>query len=73
MVSTQYLYRGSIFDLNLLGKFNLDLHINFGKHFSIFGGPSFNAYYTDQKIDVPGYKSSLPKEGFKTFKVTSQT
>jgi hypothetical protein len=72
-VSTQYLYRGSIFDLNLLGRFNLDLHINFGKHFSIFGGPSFNAYYTDQQIDVPGYKSSLPKEGFKTFKVTSQT
>ena len=72
-LSAQYLYRGNIFDLNLLGKFNLDLHLNFGKHFSIFGGPSFNAYYTNQQIAVPGYKSVLPKEGFKTFKVTSQT
>ena len=72
-LSAQYLYRGNIFDLNLLGKFNLDLHLNFGKHFSIFGGPSFNAYYTDQQIAVPGYKSVLPKEGFKTFKLTSQT
>jgi hypothetical protein len=72
-LSAQYLYRGNIFDLNLLGKFNLDLHLNFGKHFSIFGGPSFNAYYTNQQIAVPGYKSDLPKEGFKTFKVTSQT
>jgi len=72
-LSAQYLYRGNIFDLNLLGKFNLDLHLNFGKHFSIFGGPSFNACYTNQQIAVPGYKSVLPKEGFKTFKVTSQT
>ncbi|HLL43884.1 MAG TPA: hypothetical protein VK369_12140, partial [Segetibacter sp.] len=72
-LSAQYLYRGNIFDLNLLGKFNLDLHLNFGKHFSIFGGPSFNAYNTNQQIAVPGYKSVLPKEGFKTFKVTSQT
>jgi hypothetical protein len=72
-LSTQYLYRGNIFDLNLLGKFNLDLHKNFGKHFSIFAGPSFNAYYTEQQIAVAGYKSVLPKEGFKTFKLTSQT
>jgi hypothetical protein len=72
-LSAQYLYRGNIFDLSLLGKFNLDLHVNFGKHFSIFGGPSFNAYYTDPQIAVPGYKSALPKEGYKTFKLASQT
>jgi hypothetical protein len=72
-LSSQYVYLGSFNDFNLLNKFQLDLHLNFGKHFSIFGGPSVNAYYSDQSVAVPGYKTFLPKENHHTFKVTNKS
>lgn len=70
-LSSQYVYLGSFQNFNLLNKFQLDLHLNFGKHFSIFGGPSVNAYYSDQSVPVPGYKTFLPKENHHTFKVSN--
>jgi hypothetical protein len=72
-LSAQYVYLGDIFNVNILSRFNLDLHINAGKHFSIFGGPSFNAFYKEQKIAVPGYKFMLPKESTNTFNLGSAT
>ncbi|TDH29051.1 hypothetical protein EXU57_02965 [Segetibacter sp. 3557_3] len=68
-VSAQYVYLGSFRKFNLLNKFNLDLHVNLGKHLSIFGGPSFSAYYKEQHLPVPGYKSTLPAATYHTFRV----
>jgi hypothetical protein len=66
-VTSQYMYLGSYDHLNLLNKAHLNLNLKFGKYFSIFGGPSFAAYYTDQTTAVSGYKLNLLPTGYKTF------
>ena len=63
-VTAQYLYLGSWEYLNLLNKFNLLLTIKFGKHFSIYAGPSYSVYISDQKHSIPGYKSNIPFDSF---------
>lgn len=67
--TSQYVYLGSFTTFNLLNKFNLDLHLNIGKHLSVFGGPSFSAYYKEKHLPIPGYKSTLPKSTYNTFRV----
>jgi hypothetical protein len=67
-VSANYLYLGSWDYLNLLNKFNLNLNIRLGKYVSIFGGPSFNVYYSQQPVSIVGYKPPMPpSSGFKDF------
>jgi hypothetical protein len=66
-ISGNYLYLGSWDYWNILSKFNLNLNIRLGKYVSIFGGPSFNVYYTDQHIPIHGYKPPLPPAGFNDF------
>ncbi len=58
-LTMQYLYLGSWDDLNLLGKANLNVNIRLSRHVSIFAGPSFNAYYSDQTAAVPDFKSEI--------------
>lgn len=70
-LTAQYLYLGNIFDANLLNKFQLDFHLNLGKHFSIFGGPSFSAWYSNQEFAIPGYQSVLPEENYKTHRIAN--
>jgi hypothetical protein len=59
-ITSQYLHLGSWDHLNLLNKANLNFNIRFGKHLSIFGGPSFNVYYTNQTLPVADYKFDIP-------------
>jgi hypothetical protein len=66
-LSTQYLYLGSWDYLNLLNRFALNLHFRFSKHFAIYGGASFNAYYSDQTTTKPGYAGKIPANGFAQF------
>ena len=68
-LTSQYLYLGNWENLNLLNKLHLNLNIKFGKYFSIFGGPSFAAYYTDQQKAVIGYRFQVPPPSYKTFEV----
>jgi hypothetical protein len=58
-LACQYIYQGSWNYTNLLSKLSLDLHLNLGKHFSLFGGPALNVFYSDQVTTVPGYKTGL--------------
>ncbi len=58
-LTTQYLYLGSWDHLNLLGRATLNFNLKFGRHFAIFGGPAFNAYYTDQPSAVTDYKFDI--------------
>lgn len=63
-VTSQYLYLGTWEYLNLLNKFNLLLTVRFGKYFSVYAGPSYSVYISDQTAGVPGYKSNIPFDSF---------
>ncbi|MHA4843435.1 STN and carboxypeptidase regulatory-like domain-containing protein [Flavitalea antarctica] len=65
-ITSQYLYLGSWEHLNLLNKANLNLNVRFGKHFSIFAGPAFNVYYSNQPSSVPDFKFEVgPSKTYK--------
>jgi hypothetical protein len=66
-LASQYLYLGSWDYLNLLNKFRLNVDIKLGKYVSIFGGPVFNVYYSDQLVEIPGYKAPVPPSGYNSF------
>jgi hypothetical protein len=66
-LASQYLYLGSWDYLNLLNKFRLNVDIKLGKYVSIFGGPVFNVYYSDQLVKIPGYKAPVPPSGYNSF------
>jgi hypothetical protein len=68
-LSSQYLYLGSWDHLNLLNKLHLQLNIKFGKRFSIFAGPSFAAYYSEQTSAIAGYKYNLLPADYKSFEL----
>ena len=68
-LSAQYLYLGTWDHLNLLNKLHLQFNIKFGKGFSIFGGPSFAVYYSDQQAAVAGYKYDILTSGYRSFEV----
>jgi hypothetical protein len=61
-ITSQYLYQGSWDYTNLLNKFTLNLNLRVNKFVSIFGGPSFNVFYSDQTEPVDGYKYSLAED-----------
>jgi hypothetical protein len=69
-VTAQHLYLGSWDYANILSKFRLNLNIKLGKTFSLFGGPVFNAYYTEQDVHFKGYRSSIPPSGYKVYKIS---
>ena len=70
-ISSQYVYLGYFKDYNSLNRINLDFHVNFGKHLSIFAGPALSGYYQETKNPFPGYKSDLPKTSSNTFKISN--
>ncbi len=64
-LTSQYLYLGSWDYLNLLNRFSLNLHFRISRNFAIYGGPSFNAYYSDQTVSKPGWATNIPANGYK--------
>lgn len=66
-ISGNYLYLGSWDYLNLLSKFNLNLNVKLGKYVALFGGPSFNVYYSQQPVNIIDYKPPMPPPGFNDF------
>ncbi|MBX3256479.1 MAG: STN domain-containing protein [Chitinophagaceae bacterium] len=55
-LSSSFAYLGNWDHSNILNRFNLQCNFNLGKKFSVFAGPSFTLYYSDQKTAVDGYK-----------------
>lgn len=72
-ITSQYLHLGSWDHLNLLNKFNLNFHINLFRGVQLFGGPSFNAYYSNQTAKVDGYKFDIPYTSQNRFKLLDKT
>ena len=68
-LSSQYLYLGVWDHLNLLNKLHLQLNLKFGKRFSIFGGPSFAVYYSDQPAAISGYKYTILPSSYHNFRL----
>jgi hypothetical protein len=68
-LTSQYVYLGTWKYMNLLSKFHPQLNIKFGKHFSIFGGPSFTVYFTEQPSAIAGYKFNILPASYKSFEL----
>ncbi|RYZ21721.1 MAG: hypothetical protein EOO16_11885 [Chitinophagaceae bacterium] len=62
-LSAQHLYLGSWDYANILGRGRLLLSLQLHKYFGIFGGPSYNVYYSRQPFDVAGYRSAAAPGG----------
>lgn len=66
-ITAQYMYLGSWHYVNLLSKVHLQLNFRINKYVSIFGGPSFASYYSDQPMQVHAYKFDLPSSNYRVF------
>jgi len=60
-------YNGDWDHLNQMGKFTTSINFRVNKWISIFAGPSFAAYFSNQSAAVPGYQFPLPSEHYHTF------
>ncbi|WP_205514696.1 hypothetical protein [Longitalea arenae] len=68
-LTTQYLYLGNWNYLNQLSKLQVLGTVKLAKGISLFGGPSFAVYYSDQPEAVKGYKFIVPDDGYDTFEL----
>ena len=71
-LSCQYLYLGSWDYTNLLNRFDLNFNIKLGKYVSIFGGPSYSVYVTDQNAGFSGYRFPIPPSSYNTTKFSNK-
>jgi hypothetical protein len=58
-ITTQQVYLGSWEYFNSLNRAEVHLHYKLSKHFSLYAGPSFSVYYSDQKTKFDGYKNNI--------------
>ena len=68
-LSCQHLYLGSWDFYNLQNKANLQLAFKINKSISLFAGPSYTVYVSNQDVHFAGYKQSIPPSGYKTNKL----
>jgi hypothetical protein len=70
-ITAQHLYLGSWDYANILSRFHLNLNLKLGKYVSLFAGPVFNVYYSEQAVTFPGYKSPIPDGDYHQYKLGS--
>lgn len=67
-LSSSLAYLGDFDYTNSLNRFNLQFNIQLSKKISLFAGPSFTLYYSEQNSIVSGYKTpSLVSSGKRMF------
>lgn len=71
-LSSNYLYLGSWDYTNLLNRANLNLQCKLGKYVSLFAGPSFSVYVSDQSAKFNGYRSPLPPAGYNKIRFSNR-
>ena len=69
-LGSQYLYMGSWDYTNILNRLSLNLNIKLGKYFSLFAGPSFSVYISDQSQGIKGYRFPVPPAGYKINRIS---
>lgn len=65
--TAQYLYLGNWNYANLLYKIHLQFNYKFNKWLTVFAGPSFTWYYSDQPSKEPGYRFDIPSPSYRKF------
>ncbi len=68
----QYLYLGSWDYTNILNRFNLNFNVKLGKYISLFAGPSYSVYISDQHVGFSGYRFPVPPSGYNTTKFSNK-
>lgn len=71
-LSAQYLYLGSWNYTNILNRLELNLNVKLGKYVSLFAGPSYSVYLSDQTAGIKGYRYPVPSEGYNTTRFGNQ-
>lgn len=71
-LSSNYLYLGSWDYTNLLNRVNLNLQLKLGKYVSLFAGPSFSVYVSDQQTKINGYRHPLPPSGYNKIRFSNR-
>ena len=72
-VSSQYVYAGTWDYLNLLNKINVNLTVKLNKYVSLFAGPAFTVFVSDQFGNVPGYGFPTSEINYKTYSFSNRT
>lgn len=65
-LSSQYLYLGSWDYTNILNRATLSLGVSLGKYITLFAGPSYSVYITDQTAGISGYRFPVVPAGYNT-------
>jgi len=63
-LTAQYLYLGSWDYTNILNRIHLNFNVKLGKYVSLFAGPAFSVYISDQKTALAGYRFPIPPSGY---------
>ena len=63
-LTSQYLYLGSWDYTNILNRVHLNFNVKLGKYVSLFAGPAFSVYISDQKTALAGYRFPIPPSGY---------
>jgi len=71
-LSSQYLYLGSWDYTNILNRLNLNLTVKLGRYISIYAGPSYSIYISDQKVGFAGYRFPVPPDGYNTHQFSNK-
>lgn len=59
-VSAQHLYLGTWDAVNILSRAQINFNFRISKFFSIYAGPAYNVYYSNQTAGITGYKFDIP-------------
>jgi hypothetical protein len=62
-ITSQYMYTGNWHYNNFLQKLSANFNFTVAKGFTLYAGPSFSLYYSDQHVDVKDYKQPMPSYG----------
>ena len=63
-LTSQYLYLGSWDYMNFLNRIHLNFNVKLGKYISLFAGPAFSVYISDQKTGLTDYRFPIPPSGY---------
>ena len=72
-LSSQYVYAGTWDYLNLLNKLNVNLTVKLNKYISLFAGPAFTVFVSDQHGKIPGYGFPTSEINYKTYSFSNRT
>jgi hypothetical protein len=71
-LTSQYLYLGSWDYTNILNRIHLNFNVKLGKYVSLFAGPAFSVYISDQKTGLADYRFPIPPSGYHVISFSNQ-